>query len=54
VLELIHLEKKKGVSAILVSASHESLVKKIAHHLGLFEEAVGTKNSNLKGRNKTK
>lgn len=53
VLEWLRSEADRGRSITLISASHESLVQRVAAHVGLFDAAVGsTTTHNLKGRNK--
>jgi 4-hydroxybenzoate polyprenyltransferase len=44
--------QSEGKKVILVSASVDAEVKKIATHLGIFDEAHGTTNINLRGINK--
>lgn len=55
--QVLSLAKKfhsEGHQVILLSASLESEVKKIADHLGIFHEAYGSTNTNLKALNKLK
>lgn len=53
VLNWLKTQKNRGRKLILVSATHESQVKKIADHLGIFEEAIGSHGKiNLKGEQK--
>lgn len=54
VLTLIQTSQAAGKKVILVSASLDSEVKKIAAHLGCFTEAHGSKTENLKGITKLK
>jgi len=49
VIALARKLKSDGKTVILISASLDSEVKKIASHLDLFSEAHGTTNINLKG-----
>lgn len=54
VLALIQTFQAAGKKVILVSASLDSEVQKIAAHLGCFAEAYGSKSENLKGVTKLK
>jgi len=52
ILELIDAERRNGASAVLASASHRSVVEKVARHLGRFDRVFGTTDRNLKGGRK--
>ena len=53
VLDLIVQHRDAGGRAALVSATEQSLVRRIAKHLGLFDEAYGSNSqTNLKGAEK--
>lgn len=52
VLSLAQKFQSEGKKVILISASLDSEVKKIAAHVGVFTEAYGTTTINLKGLNK--
>jgi len=55
VLDLISEHRAAGGRTVLVSASHQDLVQRIAEHLGLFDEAHGSSTgTNLKGHEKRK
>lgn len=46
--------RKKGMQIVLVTATNEAIAKKIACHLGIFDEVYGTRIENLKGYAKKK
>ncbi|MCC6763043.1 MAG: UbiA family prenyltransferase [Deltaproteobacteria bacterium] len=49
-LEFLRVERAKGRSLLLVSAAHESIVRAVARHLGLFDDVIATDAAtNLKG-----
>ncbi|MEM7598546.1 MAG: UbiA family prenyltransferase [Pseudomonadota bacterium] len=53
VLDYIRNWRDKGGSAVLVTAADQSVADKVAAHLGLFDEAMGSDGStNLKGAEK--
>ena len=52
VLELIDLERRGGATIVLASASHHTVVERIALHLGRFDHVLGSDAVNLKGHNK--
>ena len=53
VIEYIREEKKSGVHVALVTATNQTIAKKIAQFLGIFDEVHGTvAGSNLIGRRK--
>ena len=53
VLELIAERRALGGQVVLASASHESYVRAVADHLGLFDHVMGTSDGlNLSGANK--
>ena len=52
VLELIDAERRSGATVVLASASHRSVVDRVARHLGRFDRVVATTDRNLKGTNK--
>ena len=54
VLNLINKNNSSGKSTLLISASLDSEVKKVADHLKVFTDAFGTTDINLKGQNKLK
>lgn len=46
-------ERAKGRRLLLVSAAHESIVRGVAEHVGIFEDVIATDTAeNLKGRRK--
>ncbi len=49
VLKRIEKARSEGMKVILASASHETYVKKIAEHLGVFDSYMGSSERNLKG-----
>lgn len=51
-LKLIEEKRAQGSEIILASASHQSLVAMVARYLNLFSSAIGSKETNLKGKNK--
>lgn len=53
ILDLILAHRKAGGKTALVSATEQGLVRRIAKHLGLFDEAYGSNSqTNLKGTKK--
>jgi len=53
VLDLIAQARAGGRPVILASAAHQANVRRVAHHLGLFDAALGsTSRSNLRGKAK--
>jgi 4-hydroxybenzoate polyprenyltransferase/phosphoserine phosphatase len=52
-LTYLRAEKTKGRQLVLATASHESVAKQVASHVGIFDHAIGTQGkTNLKGENK--
>ncbi|MCC6847862.1 MAG: UbiA family prenyltransferase [Deltaproteobacteria bacterium] len=52
-LEFLRAERAKGRRLLLVSAAHESIVRGVARHLGIFDDVIATDGAtNLKGPNK--
>ncbi len=52
-LDYLRAERTKGRRLLLVSAAHESIVRGVACHLGIFDDVIGTDAvQNLKGANK--
>jgi len=52
-LDLLNAERQRGRRLILVTASHARTARRIADHLGLFDEVLATDGAtNLKGRTK--
>jgi 4-hydroxybenzoate polyprenyltransferase/phosphoserine phosphatase len=49
VIEIIRRFQEKKIPVILLSASLDSWVKRIARHLGIFDAALGSDQENLKG-----
>lgn len=49
VIDYIREQKKDGTTVHLISASPQAWVSKVANHLGIFEQAVGSTKVNLKG-----
>jgi 4-hydroxybenzoate polyprenyltransferase/phosphoserine phosphatase len=53
VIEMIQVERGLGRRVVLATASHESLARQVADHLGLFDEVIATDGAvNLSGRAK--
>lgn len=52
VIDLIKEHREKGDKIVLASASPQSWVKDVAHYLGIFDEAFGSQDYNLKGHKK--
>jgi 4-hydroxybenzoate polyprenyltransferase len=52
VLALIDAERRAGVTVVLASASHQTVVSRIARHLSRFDHALGSGDANLTGRAK--
>ncbi len=52
VLALIKAERAKGRSIILATASDQRLAERVAAHLGLFDEVLGSDQVNLAGQQK--
>lgn len=53
VLELIEKERASGRRVVLASASHVRNVRRVARHLGLFDDVIATSaKRNIKGREK--
>lgn len=52
-LDFLKAERAHGRTIILITASHESVAKAVANHLGIFNQALGTSdNVNLSGKHK--
>lgn len=49
----LKLEKEKGVRLTLATASHHLIAQKIATHVGIFDEVMGTDGVNLASGNKS-
>ena len=49
----LKLEKEKGARLTLATASHHLIAHKIAAHLGIFDELMGTEDVNLASKNKS-
>jgi 4-hydroxybenzoate polyprenyltransferase len=55
VLNLIHQARKDKRTVVLATATHEKVAKKIAKHLGVFDDIIATTDHyNCKGRHKLK
>lgn len=52
VLELIRESKLRGTKVFLVSASTQTAVTSISENLGIFDDAMGSRDTNLKGQAK--
>lgn len=52
VLEWLKQQRTSGAKLILATASDLRIAQKVAEHLGLFDEVLGTENTNLSSRNK--
>jgi len=52
VLDYLKLQKKKGRPIVLATAADHRVAKKVASHLGLFEDVLATDELNLKGKKK--
>ncbi len=52
-LDYLHAEKAAGKRLVLVSATSQRIVEQVAHHLGIFEAAMGSgPDQNCSGSNK--
>lgn len=52
VVELIEKNKSRYNRIVLISASTDSFVKRVAKEVGIFDECYGTETINLKGKQK--
>jgi 4-hydroxybenzoate polyprenyltransferase/phosphoserine phosphatase len=49
VLVFIREQKARGSSIVLATAAHESIAKRVADHLGCFDDVLATQKTNLAG-----